>query len=291
MTDTHNDRQHGVDCDQKIVPVLAGGGARLPAHIGILAALDELQIGFTQIVGVSGGSIVASLLAGGYTLPQIRDIANDTDFSQFLGQNLVSLLRTGGLSNGDNFERWMDDKMQGRRFCDLDMDLHVIATDVRSGKPVVFNTAESPQMPISEAVRYSMSVPLLFSFKSLGDQVMADGSILSEEALRRDWSGIGTPVVVFKLRGNGELKIKHRKPLIPLRDYLAMLIHTFMTTLSHEYINEAFWLSTIVVDTGDVSPVSFSLGAKVKAELYQAGYRSTLDFLPIKLAQSGKAPL
>lgn len=286
MADTHNDRHPNKDGDQQIVPVLAGGGARLPAYIGILAALDELQIGFTQIVGVSGGSIVAALLAGGYRLPQIREIADDTDFSQFLGQNLVCLLRTGGLSNGDRFERWMDEKMQGRRFCDLDMDLHVVATDVRSGKPVVFNSAASPEMPVSEAVRYSMSVPLLFSFKSLGDQVMADGSILSEEALRRDWSGIGTPVVVFKLRGTGALKIKHRKPLIPLRDYLAMLIHTFMTTLSHEYINEAFWLSTIVVDTGDVSPVAFSLGPQVKAELYEVGYRSTLDFLPTKLAHS-----
>ena len=286
MAETHDRGPSPISCDQQIVPVLAGGGARLPAHIGILAALQELGIGFTQIVGVSGGSIVAELLAGGYDLAQIRDIADDTDFSQFLGQNLISLLRTGGLSSGDRFERWMDEKMQGRRFCDLDMDLHVIATDVRSGKPVVFNKEMSSTMPVSEAIRYSMSVPLLFSFKAVGEQVMADGSILSEEALRRDWSGTGTPVVVFKLRGNGALKIKHRKTLFPLRDYLAMLLHTFMTTLSHEYLNEAFWLSTIVVDTGDVSPVAFSLGPAVKAELYEAGYRSTLTFLPIKLARS-----
>ncbi|WP_439107453.1 patatin-like phospholipase family protein [Congregibacter sp.] len=291
MVDTLHDQSgdlHG-DSDlarEHIVPVLAGGGARLPAHIGILAALQELGIGFTQIVGVSGGSIVAALLAGGYDLTAIRKIADDTDFSQFLGQNVISLLRTGGLSSGDGFEQWMDDKMQGRRFCDLDMDLSVIATDVRSGKPVVFNTARTPQMPISEAVRYSMSVPLLFSFKTLGDQVMADGSILSEEALRRDWSGTGTPVVVFKLRGAGALNTGKREPLIPLRDYLAMLLHTFMTALSHEYINEAFWLSTIVIDTGDISPVAFKLGPELKATLFEAGYRSTMDFLPPKLAQS-----
>ncbi|MFK8043550.1 patatin-like phospholipase family protein [Congregibacter sp.] len=277
------DRGNG---QEQIVPVLAGGGARLPAHIGILAALEELKIGFNQVVGVSGGSIVAALLAGGYDLNAIRKISDDTDFSQFLGQNLISLLRTGGLSSGNRFESWMDEKMQGRCFGDLDMDLNVIATDVRSGKPVIFNTATTPQMAVSEAVRYSMSVPLLFSFKTLGDQVMADGSILSEEALRRDWSGFGTPVVVFKLRGTGALKLNSRKPVIPLRNYLAMLIHTFMTTLSHEYINEAFWLSTIVVDTGDVSPIAFTLGPELKAELYEAGYRSTLDFLPPKLAQS-----
>lgn len=268
----------------QIVPVLAGGGARLPAHIGILAALDDLQIGYRQIVGVSGGSIVAGLLAGGYSLAAIRKIAEETDFSQFLGQNLISLLRTGGLSSGDGFQSWMDDKMRGRRFCDLQKSLHVVATDVRSGKPVIFDSQLTPDMRVSEAVRYSMSVPLLFSFKTVGKQVMADGSILSEEALRRDWSGTGTPVVVFKLRGTGGLDVNRRKALLPIRDYLDMLVHTFMTTLSHEYINEAFWLSTIVVETGSVSPVAFSLGPEIKSELYDAGYRSTLDFLPPKLA-------
>lgn len=269
---------------QFIVPVLAGGGARLPAHIGILAALEELNIDFDQLVGVSGGSIVAALLAAGYPLPAIRTIAQETDFSQFLGQNLVSLLRTGGLSSGDYFQRWMDEKLDGRCFADLEKELHVVATDVRTGKPALFSAALTPQMPVSQAVRYSMSVPLLFSFKNHGDMVMADGSILSEESLRRDWSGEGTPVVVFKLRGTGGLAPPQHKPVFPLRQYLGMLLHTFMTTLAHEYINEDFWLSTIVVETGDISPVAFSLGPDDKDRLYEIGYRSTLEHLPRKMA-------
>jgi NTE family protein len=129
-------------------------------------------------------------------------------------------------------------------------------------------------------------VPLLFSFKNRGEQVMTDGSILAEEALRRDWSGEGTPVVVFKLRGTGGLEHTRHHPSVPLRDYLSMLIHTFMTTLSHEYINEAFWLSTIVVDTGGVSPVAFSLDADAKRALYRAGYDTTLEFLPAKMRRA-----
>lgn len=266
-----------------IVPVLAGGGARLPAHIGILTALRDLSIGYQELVGVSGGAIVAALAAAGYPLETIRQIADETDFSQFLGQNLVSLLRSGGLSNGDRFERWMDERLEGRRFADLPRRLHVVATDVRSGQPVVFNQRLTPETAVSEAVRYSMSVPLLFSFKNRGDQVLADGSILAEEALRRDWSGDGTPVVVFKLRGSGGADTGKHTAMLPLRDYLAMLIHTFMTTLSHEYINEAFWLSTIVVDTGDVSPLAFALPAEAKATLFDAGYHTTCQFLPAKM--------
>jgi len=47
---------------EKIVPILAGGGTRLPAHLGVLQALKKLQIQFDNIVGVSGGSIIASFL-------------------------------------------------------------------------------------------------------------------------------------------------------------------------------------------------------------------------------------
>ncbi len=48
---------------QRIVPVLAGGGTRLPAHVGVLTALQDMGIEYRHLVGVSGGSVVASLAA------------------------------------------------------------------------------------------------------------------------------------------------------------------------------------------------------------------------------------
>ena len=47
----------------KIIPIFAGGGTRLPAHLGVLKALDKLDVTFDDLVGVSGGSIIASLFA------------------------------------------------------------------------------------------------------------------------------------------------------------------------------------------------------------------------------------
>ncbi|MEE4277034.1 MAG: patatin-like phospholipase family protein [Halieaceae bacterium] len=266
-----------------LIPVLAGGGARLPAYIGILAGLDDLGIHYSHIVGVSGGSIVAALRASGRSLEEIRQIALDTNFSDFLGQNLFSLLRSGGLSNGDRFERWMDEQMDGCCFEDLDTDLTVIATDVRSGTAEVFSRATTPKERVSLAVRYSMSVPLLFSFKTHGEKIMTDGSILSEEALRHDWSGDGTPVVIFKLRGSGGFASPKGAPLVPLRGYLAMLIHTFLTTIAHEFVSDEFWLSTVIIDVGDISPVAFALPPQDKERLYAMGLSQTLTHLPRKM--------
>jgi len=270
--------------DRDIVPVLSGGGGRLSAHVGVLRALADLAIDYDTLVGVSGGGIVAALLAAGRPLDELQELALTTDFSQFVAQNVVSLLRTGGLSNGDAFQRWMDRELGGRTFNDLERDLRVVATDVRSGGAVVFDREQHGDMRVAEAVRYSMSVPILFSFKEYEQKLLVDGSILSEDALVRDWTGRGTPVVVFRLRSaHTATEPAHAFP--PARAYLELLVRAFLTTLSREYVNDAFWLSTIVIDAGTTSPMDLSLPRERKQELYRVAYDTTREILPRKLAQ------
>ncbi|UPW19804.1 patatin-like phospholipase family protein [Agarivorans sp. TSD2052] len=266
-----------------LVPIFAGGGTRLPAHIGILAGLKELNVDFTHIVGVSGGSIISSLFASGMSVAQIKAIALDTDFEQFKGFSLISLLRNGGLCSGDKFEAWIDDLLQGARFKDLPMKLHVVATDVRSGSPVVFDAIKTPNEKVSRAVRFSMSIPLIFSFKPYQDHLMVDGSILSEDALHQDWATDGTPVICFRLRGDNDIKPLQTNGIFPLAAYISLLIRTFMTTISREYVNEKFWHRTIVVNTGNTSPVDFHLSDKDKLRLFDIGYKTALDIVPTKI--------
>ncbi|HKX57306.1 MAG TPA: patatin-like phospholipase family protein, partial [Xanthomonadales bacterium] len=51
----------------KIGLVLSGGGARGIAHIGVLKALEELQVPIDCIAGTSMGSVVGGLYASGYS--------------------------------------------------------------------------------------------------------------------------------------------------------------------------------------------------------------------------------
>ncbi len=93
---------------QQIVPIFSGGGTRLLAHIGILKALQELEVNFNSLVGISGGSIVASLHSYGMSNKALYDLAVNTDFRQFRDFSILRLLRHGGLSSGIKFEQWMD---------------------------------------------------------------------------------------------------------------------------------------------------------------------------------------
>lgn len=269
--------------NSKIVPILAGGGTRLPAHVGILQALDEFNIKFDHIVGVSGGSIISSLFASGLSLPEVKHIALNTDYTQFRGFSLLKLIRNGGLSSGDVFERWIDRLLDGKTFKEMKYDLHIVATDVARGKPVIFNKEKTPDVKVSLAVRFSMSIPLVFSFKKFGKHLMVDGSILSEDALHRDWADDGTPVICFRLKGDYEYDDIKIKGFFPIVQYVSLLIRTFMTTISREYINEAFWHNTIVVNTGLSSAVDFNMTVEQKEALFFKGYHTANKILPIKI--------
>lgn len=273
----------------EIVPIFVGGGTRLPAHIGILRALNELGIGHRHMVGVSGGSIVMSLYAAGWSVADIAQLAWDTDFARFRGFSLLRLLKDGGLSSGDNFEQWMDDLLEGRRFADLQQDLHILATDVQGGGPVIFSRQLTPEVRISEAVRCSMSIPLLFSFKPFRNKLLVDGAILAEDALHKDWAGDGTPVISFRLKSEHGTRSEPRRYWFPVARYIMLLIRTFMTALSREYVSADFWHSTVVINTGDISPVDFHLSRAQKQQLYQQGYQTAMTVLPLKLRRLAAA--
>ncbi len=267
----------------RIVPVFSGGGTRLPAHIGILQALSELDIEFSSIVGVSGGSIISALYCSGMQIEEIKQLALETDFKKFRGYSLIRLIKDGGLSSGDKFEQWIDKQLNGKTFVDLPHDLNILATDVNGGGPVIFNKKVSPQLKVSKAVRFSMSIPLMFSFQKYEEHILTDGAILAEDALFNDWAGDGTPTVCFRLKSQPHSINRQRHSIFPLKNYVLMLVKTFMTAVSREYVQAQHWHSTIVVDTGDISPVDFSLTVEQKEALYKAGYLTALSIIPKKI--------
>lgn len=270
---------------QQVVPIFSGGGTRLPAHIGILQAMDELGINFSHIVGVSGGSIVSSLYAAGYSLDEIKKLALSTDFNQFRSFSLIRLLMDGGLSSGDKFEQWMDEILESRTFSDMDLDFHVLATDVNGGGPMVFDKQNTPDLKVSRAVRFSMSIPLIFSFKTYDKHVLVDGAILSEDALFRDWAGDKTPAICFRLKSDPETNQEFKKPIFPLKSYVLMLVRTFMNAISREYVHAEHWHNTIVINTGKTSSVDFNMSPDEKEMLFRSGYDTALEFIPKKIQQ------
>ena len=64
----------------KIGLALSGGGARGSAHIGVLKALEELQVPVDFIAGTSMGAIIGGMYASGYSASEIHDVLTGMDW-------------------------------------------------------------------------------------------------------------------------------------------------------------------------------------------------------------------
>jgi NTE family protein len=190
----------------KVGLVLSGGGARGLAQIGVLRALERHHIPIDLVVGNSLGSVVGGLYASGYSITQIESItvhANWNDllsFSEdtkrtdlFLEQKQTQekgylVLRfegiepvipssiSGGQRLSDFFSRLTLQAIYhpNPSFDDLKIPYRAIATDLISGKRVILDHGS-----LAEAMRASVTVPLLYSPLERDSMYLVDGGLVS----------------------------------------------------------------------------------------------------------------
>lgn len=84
QSDTSRLSKHG---RPKVGLVLAGGGAKGAAHIGVLKYLEEKGIPVDYVVGTSMGSIIGGLYALGYSPDEMNDIIKSADWSYLLSNS------------------------------------------------------------------------------------------------------------------------------------------------------------------------------------------------------------
>src|SRR3974390_745472 len=65
--------------------VLAGGGARGGAHVGVLKVLEELRIPIDCIAGTSMGALVGGGYASGMSAGEIEQFVRDVDWKKVVG--------------------------------------------------------------------------------------------------------------------------------------------------------------------------------------------------------------
>lgn len=66
---------------------LSGGGARGGAHVGVLKALEELDVPIHCIAGTSMGAIIGGFYAAGYSPEEIEQIMSGMDWSRALSDS------------------------------------------------------------------------------------------------------------------------------------------------------------------------------------------------------------
>ncbi len=229
----------------KICLVLSGGGARGAAHIGVLKVLEELRVPIDCIAGTSMGSIVGGAYASGVTVAEMerviagmstsllftekpprqeRSIRRKADdwtilFSPEIGIRGTEVLLPKGVVSGVQLETVLRRlaRAEGyRKFDQLSIPYRAVATDLVTGKAVVFGEGE-----LANVMRASMSVPAVVAPAQIGDMILVDGGLtdnLPVDVART----MGADIVIAVNLGTPLMK---REQLTSILDYTGQMIN------------------------------------------------------------------
>ena len=156
---------------------LSGGSARGFAHIGVLRVLDEAGLKPDLIVGTSAGAIVGSLYASGLSVQQVEAAVRAMDrslFNDVVLPSLIILPGENGLIRGEKMMRFIDKRLMTRHLEDFPIRFAAVATDMKSGEAVAFNSGNA-----ALAVQASASVPGVFKPVDINGRIYGDGQIVS----------------------------------------------------------------------------------------------------------------
>jgi len=148
-----------------------------------------------RVGGTSAGAINALILALGFDLAEQKAILESTDFSRFMDdsfeviRDIRRLATKFGWYKGDFFSGWIGNLIESRMgsaratFGDLKAagrpDLYVIGANLSTGYAETFSAERHADMPLAEALRISMSIPLFFAAVRRGERqdVYVDGGV------------------------------------------------------------------------------------------------------------------
>ncbi|OZB91882.1 patatin-like phospholipase family protein [Paenibacillus sp. XY044] len=295
--------------------VFEGGGVKGISLAGAVKAAEQAGVVFNRVAGTSSGSIVAALLAAGFSADEMSEIVKLTPFESFLHRAPIfntkvigpaaRLLLKKGLYSGEALEVWIHNILAAKRvktFADIPQGkLMIIASDITNGRILVLPEdlgklgANPSRFAVSKAIRMSTSIPYFFDpvmlrmtgeaarGKSFVDQFVyiVDGGLLSNFPLWLfDDAGEGAgqkpvPTIGFQMVGRTT-----NKPHM-IRGPISMLQAMFETMLSahdERYIEQENRFRTIKIPTLGVGTTQFHITPDESQQLYESGMQAGNKF-------------
>jgi NTE family protein len=183
--------------------VLAGGGAKGGAHVGVLKVLEQMHVPVDCIAGTSMGALVGGGYASGIPAAELEKFVTQIDWKRVVGNqgrralepieqkregatysndfefgiSAEGVTTPSGLVNTSNIEDLLRGYVANARvktdFDELPIPFRAIATDMVSGQMFVLDQGD-----LATALRASMAIPGAFSPVELDGKVLSDGGLV-----------------------------------------------------------------------------------------------------------------
>ncbi len=171
---------------KKTAFVFAGGGSLGAIQVGMLRALVEHGIMADLVFGSSVGALNGAYFGGMPTREGIekleaiwRGLRREDVFPVTWRTLLGLLLRRDFLVTADGLRRLIDTHLPYRNLEDAKIPVHVITTDILTGKTAVLSKG-----PATPAILASAAIPAAFAPVKIEERYLADGAISCNTPVR-----------------------------------------------------------------------------------------------------------
>jgi predicted acylesterase/phospholipase RssA len=169
--------------------VFSGGGTRCLTFVQTLVEFESAGVlaNVKEYWGTSAGAFLATLLAMTKSPLRVKDLMFKTDYTQFRNvdiSNILTITNTWGLDDGHSLvtevERILESMEAGaskQTLSDIS-GLNIVVSDLHSHETIVCNAKTYPELRVVDAIRASMSLPILFTpYKHTNGHLWVDGAI------------------------------------------------------------------------------------------------------------------
>lgn len=274
---------------KRYICIFGGGAIRGVVYPGAVKALEELEIEIPTYVGSSVGAIFAALCSVGYKSSDLGKILHE--FNAFMFKDINFSLGEFSLSKGEIFENWLREKIESAfykdeykkgeckpvKFSDIEKDIFVLATDIKTNKRFVFSKYSTPDFELAKAVRISSSFPGLMKPAEIDDRILVDGDLAKSLPL---WKGIDNlkdedcRILEFRLEGN----CMNLKSVLDYMNTVYGSMSYFCSENLENIFGEKDKFDYILIDTKDVFLFDFQMSNDEKDKLAQIGYDTTIKY-------------
>lgn len=236
---------------------LSGGGARGIAHLGVLAALDELGLPVGALSGASSGAIAATFYAAGFAPREILKLLQSTSIPRLTRP----LFGRNGLLGLEAVEQLLARHLGAAlRFEDLRLPLTLVATDLEAGESVYFS-----QGLLLTPLLASSAVPIVYRPVEYQGRRLVDGGLLNNLPVEPLLT-LGAPIVGVHCNPiNREAKLPTLRRVMERTLQLALSANTTARKAQCTLLLEPPQLQ-------QYRPLDF----RKAGELFDIGYRHTL---------------
>lgn len=152
---------------------LSAGGAKGPAFIPFLAALDEMGLRPSVVAGSSAGALFGGLYAAGMSpskmIETMESLGRAPQFQAYDFQ-----LRGGSLLKGQKAHEFIRRILPVHTFEETRIPFRAVAVDFWTREEVLLSSGN-----LADAIRASVSIPGIFSPFVVNDRVLIDGGIIN----------------------------------------------------------------------------------------------------------------